>query len=328
MIFQDNNLFDKEDSYSLKGVCMIFIIMHHIYQYTSAKFGVSYPLPLAIILQDLGHIMTGVFFMLSGYGIFQSLNKNKAITLNYAITHLWKLIKPFLFIFVVDVIIYSVINAFDISLFVRNLLTLSLSNSTIWFMKVIFCLYLVVFLLHFAIKSPPKRASIIFIVCCLYVFWAVNSKFGAQWWNSVLCFPIGYSLAAFNISNIYQLWKADNSKIAFYVWGGVICLFTISYVGSLWLNSTAKTFSVISTIFFSFSSILFASKINLVNRFSSFVGKYSLCFYLFHFYCLRFTCVGNITLYIVSILGGCVLLTVLYIKIEKLADLLYVGKFK
>ena len=61
-------LFQKESTYSLRGLCMILIVLHHIYQYTASRYGVSYPLPLVIILQSLGYLSTGVFFLLSGYG--------------------------------------------------------------------------------------------------------------------------------------------------------------------------------------------------------------------------------------------------------------------
>ena len=62
---------------------MILIVLHHIYQYTASRYGVSYPLPLVIILQSLGYLSTGVFFLLSGYGLTFSIKKNEPMSWHY-----------------------------------------------------------------------------------------------------------------------------------------------------------------------------------------------------------------------------------------------------
>lgn len=212
-------LFDRRDTYSLRGLCMIFIILHHIYQYTASRYGISYPWPLAIMLQDAGYLMTGVFFLLSGYGMFQSMAKRVTLSWDYVITHLWKLLQPFLFIFIIDVIVYSIRYTFEPELFIKNLLTLSLTDAgSLWFMKVIFCLYVIVFMIQHFIKTPTIKVFSLWLVCGAYVIITIINHVGSQWWNSILCFPLGYSLAYCNIQDLFSRLIMPRYKVKC-VWG-------------------------------------------------------------------------------------------------------------
>ena len=51
-----------------------------------------------------------------------------------------------------------------------------------------------------------------------------------------------------------------------------------------------------------------------------FIGKYSLCFYLFHVFLLQFYEIKNLWLYIAVIIFGCVLLTLIYVKFMHNSD--------
>ena len=82
---------------------MLLIVLHHIYQYTASRYGVTYPMPLAIILQSLGYLATGVFFLLSGYGLTFSMKRSEPISLSYSVKQLLKIYKPFLFIWIISV---------------------------------------------------------------------------------------------------------------------------------------------------------------------------------------------------------------------------------
>ena len=77
---------------------MICIILHHLYQYLSSRYGITFPVPLVIILSNIGYLATGVFFMISGFGLFASLEKNSPINWRYIARHLLNLYLPFLFV--------------------------------------------------------------------------------------------------------------------------------------------------------------------------------------------------------------------------------------
>ncbi len=199
---------------------MILIMMHHIYQ-NAKGFGIFFPLPLAHFLQDIGYLATCVFFLLSGFGLYHSLAKNKVISIRYIISHIFKLLQPFIFIYVFDVLTNIVVHSFDFHLFAKNLFTLSLTNSgSLWFMKIIFLLYIIVFLIHSIFKDSLVRLIFLWISCCAYIVLAICFHFEVYWWNSILCFPIGYSFGYINIPNAYEQIKRSCPRIEHIVWGG------------------------------------------------------------------------------------------------------------
>ena len=61
-------LFDKEDTYSLRGLCMLAIIGHHLFQWTGSRYGVSYPMPVGLVFSNAGYLGSALFFLISGYG--------------------------------------------------------------------------------------------------------------------------------------------------------------------------------------------------------------------------------------------------------------------
>lgn len=97
-------LFEKENTYSLRGLCMLMIIVHHLYQWTASRYGVHYPLPASIILQIMGNWGSSAFFLLSGYGLSLSLWKKK-ITAKDSLRRLSKLYLPFAFFWLVGFVI-------------------------------------------------------------------------------------------------------------------------------------------------------------------------------------------------------------------------------
>lgn len=93
-------LFDKEDTYSLRGLCMLAIIGHHLYQWTESRYGVGCPLPIELVFSNAGYLGSAIFFLISGYGTSLSLWKNKQTTVG-TINRLLKLYLPFVFYWVI-----------------------------------------------------------------------------------------------------------------------------------------------------------------------------------------------------------------------------------
>ena len=99
-------LFAKSETYSLRGVCMILIIIHHLFQASVSDYGYTWSTPVSVVLQSLGYLATSVFFLLSGYGLYMSINKNNPIGVPYIVSHLEKLVSPFLFVWLIDLVKY------------------------------------------------------------------------------------------------------------------------------------------------------------------------------------------------------------------------------
>lgn len=98
-------LFDIYDTYSLRGICMLMIIFHHIYQ----VFVEDYNYTHSIVSENFGELGTGVFFLLSGYGLWSSLGKREN-TKGYLKSSLIKLVKPYVVFFILISVIALIIS--------------------------------------------------------------------------------------------------------------------------------------------------------------------------------------------------------------------------
>lgn len=183
-------------------------------------------------------------------------------------------------------------------------------------MKVIFILYVVLFSTHYLFKSSIIRTILLALLCCLYVLLCIHFEVSPQWWNSLLCFPFGYFLAFLDISSIYENIKAQNNK-CFILWGGVLVLFIFTYfLSKISLPHTGILFKqmalVLSSLLFSIFAILVVSRININCVITTYVGRNSLCIYLFHLFFLQFSDVCNIYVYLLIMVCGTIGLTSLF----------------
>jgi fucose 4-O-acetylase-like acetyltransferase len=298
------------------------IVIHHIYQYTSSRFGVSYPLPLAIILQSLGYLATGVFFLLSGYGLTFSMKRSEPISLGYSVKQLLKIYKPFLFIWFISVCVDLLFfKQYGYKEHVFNALTLNLTGGgSFWFLKEIFFIYLLSFVVYTTFNSDSTRMWIISI--CVILFIVIGSFFllGNQWLNSIVCFPIGVVC----YYNKDKLSKYNSFRVGFVL----LSLFCLSFLCGLLVSSEYKyssclatiqlLFQLISVVSLSLYAIRFVSFVNVKNKIFAYTGKNSLCIYLYHLYCLALLSISDsIWLYILSVIISTLLLTYLYNKLDK-----------
>ena len=320
MIFQNHVLFDKNDCYSLRGVCMILIMCHHLYPNLMDLY--PFHFPLDAILVDIGYLASGTFLFLSGYGLHKSLDKNE-ITKKYVISHIKKLILPFLFIFLIDMFRNIISGTFNITFTALNLVTLTFTNAgTLWFFKIIFCLYIILFILHKYISSAIARTIILWTITCSFVVIAINTDLQPCWWNSLLCFPLGYTISQYFIAN-----KTVSVRYAILMGGVFVTCWIIMYLFHIspMTGLLFYFFKILIAMLFSIAAISIISKINITTKAGNFVGKNSLCFYLFHVFTLGLGFHIVWWQLVLLIFGITVALTFTYNTVEHLKDKLFDG---
>lgn len=194
-ISEKKDFFDRISTSLIRGICMIFIMLHHSFQH-----GLSDALQFGSIqskaLRDAGYLCTSVFFMLSGFGLYMSIqNKSFNLSNTYIKNKFLKLFVPFLlYFFVYWFISYSRnLVSWDDLLFV---FLLSLPNGEpIWFFIVITFVYLVTFsIFRYKIVHP------IYVITLSVLIYAVvvrASMIGLHWYNSIICFPAGLLIAKY-----------------------------------------------------------------------------------------------------------------------------------
>lgn len=256
----------KETTYSLKGICMVMIIMCHTYihwQITNPPGFMEY-----LYIRKWGEWGSGLFLFLSGYGLFLSINKSERgeITYSYIWEKLKKLITPFIYVWVVYLLLFLLFDREKIKLeLLSYFFTFAVPYAETWFFRVIVSLYILVYITFKFCKKNVLSVGIIVLLCsCYYLYVSKYSGLGRWWYNSIMCFPLGMIIAYFRttISKINPLAITLLLQILFIL----VILYTKSDM--LWCMS------------FSLAILFLCNFISLNIYIFNWVGTNSLFFYL------------------------------------------------
>lgn len=256
-------LMEKNDTYSLRGVCMLMIMIHHVYKCLVVDFN----FPSNMIDLFWGDLGTGVFFFISGYGLYYSLTKQCAMP-KTLFKNLKKLLIPFFITSCFSVVfILSIDDTLSLSSMLLNIATLSFPQGGAWFFKAITFIYIITIALFSLKISDEFKVFTLFFLNLVYVTVAVRIlNFDSYLFGTIVNFPLGMYLASKNNGhgNIYLS----------------IILLILLFIFSMHLN--VKTSLSIKSPVFSLLAIYICAIIPISNKLLYYIGKKSLLFYLFH----------------------------------------------
>lgn len=255
-------LFDKNCTYSLKGIAILSVILHHCYQHSIYKMGMPNYCPF--IGGQLGSYAVALFFMLSGYGMFLSMRKND-LNNSYLFSHLKKLYIPFVVMYTIRLISFISLDIMDWSWkCIPKFLIMHYPLGENWFMKVIVSAYIISFFVLKYIKNDYIAILTIFGISCMYFNAAPHFGLGGFWYLTSLNFSLGMMLA--KSKKIIQ----ENSISTFFVVSLIFGCFFIN--GNLPICG-----SLISLL-----SIIAIRYVNINCRVFDYMGHHSWLFYLSH----------------------------------------------
>lgn len=263
-----HGLLEKNDSYALRGVCMIMIIVHHTYLSAIEMPGCHTDSWLADVGTGWlwGYGGTGVFLFLSGFGMFFSLRRNRLSGRAYIRSKFIRLFIPYLWLWAVSLIIYIL---YDSSQLTPRLLTSFLSldippANEAWFYKVIIGLYVLSIIIFKAFSNPRACVLAVSSVCVAY-YCLANYVLGMNpwWFITVLNFPSGMLTALF-----YD--KLRHIQPVYVILPGTLLFALLQYFHP---NPT------ISSLLFSTVMINAVRYVNISNRILGYIGTNSLLFY-------------------------------------------------
>lgn len=263
-----HGLLEKNDSYALRGVCMIMIIVHHTYLSAIDMPGCHTDSWLAGVGTGWlwGYGGTGVFLFLSGFGMFFSLRRNRLSGRAYIRSKFIRLFIPYLWLWAVSLIIYML---YDSSLLTPRLLTSFLSldippANEAWFYKVIIGLYALSIVIFKVFRNPRACVLAVASVCVAYYCLANYVLEMNPWWFiTVLNFPSGMLTALF-----YD--KLRHIQPVYVILPGTLLFALLQYFHP---NPT------ISSLLFSTVMINAVRYVNISNRILGYIGTNSLLFY-------------------------------------------------
>lgn len=246
---------DIQDTYTLRGICMLMIIIHHVLKYAEWA-----PIPIRGIWGDMG---TAVFFFISGWGLYCSMEKREKVDWKYLWMNMKKLLVPFFIVWSVTEVAYQIVHPeVEWSGYGR-----------IWFIQVIIGAYIVSILTFMTVKWRMLRLTIVLVLCLTYIYIGWKVLCLPQYrWGSVICFPAGMWLSAY---------RRELKPVLEQKWAIVIISLFLYWLfrnyDFLPLRACLK-YSIPFCLFF----VSMGSIVNIQSKWLYFIGKNSLLFYLIH----------------------------------------------
>ena len=197
-----------EDTYCLRGIAMLMIIIGHTYNgYPTEDASFYFPSWLHFLYIELwGGMGVAIFLFLSGFGLFTTLCRRETIDKQYIYRKLKRILEPFLIYWIVEIIVLAIINRQELTMhIVKEIATFSIHpNIENWFFKVIAVTYIITIALFRLRMNNSTRIFIISALALLYLVIMKELGFGQWWYNNILCFPIG-AIVAHNYSFFEKL---------------------------------------------------------------------------------------------------------------------------
>ena len=259
---------DYDDTYSLKGIAMLMIIIGHAFNgYPGTDTGYFYPAWLDCLHMELWAAMgVSIFFFLSGYGMFLALDKRQgSIDMKYVLSKVRKLFVPLLVYWCVEIVTLLIFNRQELTTHIfREIITFSMHpDIENWFFKVIVPAYVIMFGL-FMTKIPNNvRVILLFALSLVYMLVFRKAGFGLWWYNTILALPLG-ALVAYR----RELFEKIHPVI--------VCLICAAVMASIYLfHFNSIVFNAIAPFLF----IYLIRLVNINNKLLTFIGVNSFLFY-------------------------------------------------
>ncbi len=168
--------FDKNQTTTLKGICIILVFINHFFQYT------AYPYH-TVFLNLLGPVSVNIFFFVAGYTALLKLERMKPEKYEFFLAdRALRLYLPF------------------------TLIAITYSN----FLTGVLCMYIASYLAYKFI-GPKYRALFIFCMNLVFIIVCVRLKMGSWWYDRVIGYSFGAMFAVYK-DHIIRLFQNKFSR--------------------------------------------------------------------------------------------------------------------
>lgn len=270
--FDRQDYLSKETTGCLKGIFAVVVLIHHLYQYS----GIHINDIVDMLVQSMGYLAVGMFFFISGYGMFISVQKRDYLN------RFWK--KRFVPLYLFYVIL--------IGLYLMWRMILGIHTSKIefmqsfffggtivvnaWYLQCIFIYYIIFYFIFSSLKENKIRLYMMALTTIGYCLMCISLKLSSTWYESIFCLLAGMMWAFEKEKLDEKLRIKSNSYL-----GIVLVLFGATYLAQFKLGTISKMLSAVlfSILVVLLSYFLKESKI-IQNKITKYLGKYSLEIYV------------------------------------------------
>lgn len=261
--------------YIIRGIAMLMIIfIHSINEYS--EYNSTWC--RILMIPEYGCMGCSIFFFMSGYGLFSSFAK-KTINFSYLISHLHKLLLPFIATFFITYLVVELLPS-SITQITTNDITAIFKLSMpcgidMWFFKIILANYCVTILLFL---YKPYTTQVIEIITILHVSFIIICYLTHRplyWYCSNLAFPLGAMVSSIKRSQ-FQKVMMPASILS-------IILFCIYYLSNVFgFNKVPITITGNLALCILLLSCISIFSLHIKVPWLEYIGKNSLYYYLFN----------------------------------------------
>lgn len=267
--------FDVQNTLALRGVLALLIAFHHL-----SKEVDSLHLPVVQEFVELGAVIVGIFFFLTGYGPMVSyMKKGESYLSNFLSHRFLKLLPAFLIATIGYLVFLSIVhhnNAFAMFLDMRMGRT-PLPNS--WFIYTIIFYYLA---FYFMALLFPKKSHMIIAMWGISIAYEIILRmlgWGNYWFMTIYALNIGQCYAYFE--NRIKM-KLEHSSCL--LLGSIWALFALFMI--VWLINHIVEITTLNKLYYCFTSVFIVYAIYIMGAIPSKIlritGTISYEFYLVH----------------------------------------------
>ena len=240
-------LLDKDITTEIRGLVIIFIILHHLFRIAIDNIGYN------VILYYFGMYGVGVFLLLSGYGLtISAVNKG---TKNFFEKKILTIFLPFIFMNILWVILNKFLLNINNGLLrnITDIIGITIMDRNYWYVKYIMICYFIFYVNNLINKEKSQKIINWILVSFLIAF---NQEFGAARYNA-FSFTIGIIIALYyeRVKEVFFKFEKEKCKVKV---SGV--LITVLIVYSLFklgqMGESLNNNKILTIIFIFFISIL------------------------------------------------------------------------
>ena len=292
-----NNEFTLNDTNFSKGVAMCLMILHHLFWNVTAMGVNIYGMAISQEIGILGKVCVSIFLILSGYGLNKSVKNDYKIGEFYK-RHLTKIYFNYWFVVIISFIVGAIFFTDKARILIGdnvfNKVILNFTglhyltgymgyNSSWWFITAIIILYLLFPLIRILVKQYNYLFLIfssILLFPDLIPFNVLNIK-----WVAFNFFPfiLGVYMAE---SRIFENIHLTEEKLFYKFTGFMMIALAFVFIVPIRLRLGMSYEGYRLDNFFGLLIILinflYLSRINILNKLLSYIGKYSMDMFLIH----------------------------------------------
>ena len=271
--------FDKGNIKSVKGILACTVVASHLPGY------VTHFLP-GISFAVFGASSVGVFYLLSGYGVYYSLQNQKNYFSHFIRKRFVKILVPFVIMVVLYITLDMAVNHTSFRFYV-DLLLMGYPVSNSWYVFACLLCY-VCFRFSFGKKNRSFCKSIILLVSlvAVYIFLVACVLHWASWWYiTVMMFPVGILIARFRNRVSGFLVKYKWPVLTAALLASVAAYFSSAFMRRVCSVSLEVRYLINEILMaWTFAALIVTvfSNCSVKNRISQFLGGISFEIYLYH----------------------------------------------